>query len=1059
MTISPTPGTFLERRTAKPERVLAVASLGVALALLDATIVNIAFPDIRTDFAGTTLDNLSWVLNAYNIVFAAFLIPAGRVADLLGRKKLFGIGMFVFTFASVLCAVAPSVGTLVAARVIQALGAAIIVPTSLALVLDAFGPEDRSRAVTIWAANAVLAAGIGPSLGGVLVELDGWRLAFLINLPIGIVGMYLANRVLVESRAPGRRRMPDLVGAMVLAIAVSALVFGIVKGGDWGWTDPRVVGAFAAAAALAGLFVLQSRRHPSPMLDPALLRSRSVAMANVIMVIAASGFFAYILANVLFLTGVWGYSVLQAGLAGTPGALVGAVVARPADNLAERLGHRVVIVLGTLIWAAGLIFLIEVVGPEPDFVGEWLPAVVILGIGGGISFPVVSSIAVAHAPGGRFATASGLNSIARQIGAALGVAILVAVVGTPAPAEALDAFDNGWTFSAICLLIATVGALLIGPVPHAEPAEEPETPPPPKPPRRPRSEPTAAADARPPAPRTAADALAGSTLFSGIDRAEIEAVAGRCTSHQLDAGSWLFRRGDAPRSLYVLESGRLDVILEREDGAPDELLNVLGPGAVLGELALLSGEGRSASVRARRDSRLLELERSEFDALLGSEPLRGSLLASLATQLARSRAVEPAEPRLATTLAVVPAVPGGAGSGLAAEVATLLAAALGDHGTVAELGERPGDAAETLERLERDHDRVVLSAAGGTDDQWRAFCVRDADRVLVVADADPGSAGGALDPGLRGCDLAFVAGDPGSIAAWLDALEPRARYVLDRDQLRRSVETVARRIAGASIGLALSGGGARAFAHIGVLEELEAAGIAVDRVAGVDVGALIGGMLAAGMSAQEIDARCYEEWVRNRPMADYGFPRHALTKGRRLDEVLARNLPGRIEELPREFACVASDLRTGEEVAFRDGSLADAVAASLDLPGIGPPRRDGDRLLVDGLLVTALPVHLLDRAEGPVIAVDATAGDMEPGAAAEQGEAGELPGIAETLVRSVLIGGVDAARRARDGAAVVITPAGEGVGMLEWHQLDTMREAGRRAASAALEGAPESVLR
>ncbi len=1046
--ITPTPGTLLERRAAKPSRVLAVASLGVALALLDATIVNIAFPDIRADFTGTDLDALSWVLNAYNIVFAAFLIPAGRIADLLGRKKLFWIGMFVFTFASALCAAAPSVGTLVAARVIQALGSAIVVPTSLALVLDAFRAEERSRAVTIWAANAVLAAGIGPTLGGVLVELGGWRLAFLINLPIGIGGLYLTSRVLVESRAPGRRQLPDLGGAVLLALGVSSLVFGIVKGGEWGWADTRVVAAFAAAAALGALFVLQSRRHRSPLLDPALLRTRSVAVANAFMMIAASGFFAYILANVLFLTGVWGYSVLQAGLAGTPGPLVGAVVARPADALAERLGHRLVIVLGTLIWACGLIFLIQAVGVEPNFLGEWLPAVVILGIGGGIAFPVVSSIAVAHAPGGRFATASGLNSISRQIGAALGVAILVAVVGTPTPAEALDAFHSGWTFSVICMLAAAVAALLIGRVPRAEAPEDELPAPPPRIPQHRAAQPTVVAASDMPPPQTGAEALARSTLFGGLDADSIEDLASRCTQRALQAGEWLFKRGDPPRSLYVLESGRLDVVLEGDGQESEELLNVLQPGEVLGELALLSGEGRSASVRARRDSRVLELKRSDFDSLLHSGPLREALLASLATQLQRSRAVEPDGALLGTTLAVVPAVPGG--GGLAGEVATLLARALGEHGTVAVLEGAPENPAGSLERLEREHDRVVLGAAGPDEGgAWRAFCVRQADRVVVVASGEPP---GSIDDSLRGCDLLLEREQGETMAAWVDALQPRARYVLGREQLQVSVEAVARRLAGRSVGLVLSGGGARAFAHIGALEELEAFGLEIDRVAGVDVGAMIAGMYAAGMSVAEIDARCYEEWVRYRPMGDYAFPRNALTRGRRLQEVLERNLPGRIEELPREFACVAADLHTGEEVAFRRGPLAGAVAASLDLPGIGPPRRDGDRLLVDGLLVTALPVHLLDRAEGPLIAVDVTAGEGP-----QPSETGELPGIAETLVRAVLIGGVDGARSARETADLVISPPSEGVGLLEWHQLDTMRDAGRRATADALRRSPRSL--
>ena len=201
------------RRSVTPRQVLGVASLGAVLAFVDATIVNVAFPDIAEDFEGTSLATISWVLNAYNIVFAAFLVAAGRVADLLGRKRLFEWGIVIFTLASVLCAVAPSVGTLVAARVLQALGAAIVVPASLALVLEAFPERERAHGVALWSAVAALAAGLGPRLGGVLVQAGGWRLAFLVNLPIGIVALMLSKRALVESRAPGRRTVPDLFGA------------------------------------------------------------------------------------------------------------------------------------------------------------------------------------------------------------------------------------------------------------------------------------------------------------------------------------------------------------------------------------------------------------------------------------------------------------------------------------------------------------------------------------------------------------------------------------------------------------------------------------------------------------------------------------------------------------------------------------------------------------------------------------------------------------------------------------------------------------------------------
>jgi MFS family permease len=213
--------------------VLVVACFGAFLAFLDATIVNVAFPSIRESFPTTSVGTLSWVLNAYNIVFAAFLIVCGRLTDLLGRRRAFVSGVAIFTVASLLCGAAPSVGLLVAFRAVQAFGAALLVPASLALVIDAFPGERRSHAIGLWGASAAVAAGLGPPIGGAVVALGGWRWAFFINLPFGLVALWAARKQLVESRAPGRRAMPDLKGAAALAAALGLVNLAIVKGGDW----------------------------------------------------------------------------------------------------------------------------------------------------------------------------------------------------------------------------------------------------------------------------------------------------------------------------------------------------------------------------------------------------------------------------------------------------------------------------------------------------------------------------------------------------------------------------------------------------------------------------------------------------------------------------------------------------------------------------------------------------------------------------------------------------------------------------------------------------------
>jgi NTE family protein len=446
---SPIAGRITERRMPPPRRVLAISSLGVFVAFVDATIVNIAFPDIRESFPQASLSELSWVLNAYNIVFAAFLVAAGRLADLIGRNRTFIAGLWVFTVASALCALAPSAGALIAARMIQALGAALLIPSSLGLVIAAFSPEHRAHAVALSTAVAALAAGVGPSLGGLLITVADWRLVFLVNIPVGLAAIVLARSQLVESRAPGRRQIPDLPGSVLFALATALLVLAIVQGPEWGWTDVKFLGALAASALLGVVVVRRCARHRAPIIDLALLRIRAFAVANAMTIVGAAAFFGYTLCNVLFLTSVWRYSILDAGLALTPGPVVAVLVAGPSSRIVERLGPRAMLVPGALIWGAAVLWMVARVGPAPDFVSEWLPGMVLLGIGAGMCLPNLTGAAVASAPGESFATASALNSVARQIGAAIGVAAVVAIVGAPSPQEAPAAFDEGWTFSAV----------------------------------------------------------------------------------------------------------------------------------------------------------------------------------------------------------------------------------------------------------------------------------------------------------------------------------------------------------------------------------------------------------------------------------------------------------------------------------------------------------------------------------------------------------------------------------------------------------------------------------
>ena len=1075
----------MRRAAPSAGRVLAIASLGAAVAFVDATIVNIAFPNIAESFKGTSIQSLSWILNAYNIVFAAFLVAAGRIADLLGRRRVFVFGLELFTAASVLCAAAPSAGSLVAFRVAQALGAALLVPSSLALVLQAFPVERRSHGVALLSAVAAAAAGLGPSLGGLLVALANWRLVFLVNLPIGVAAIALARRYLVESRAPGRRRMPDLPGALLFALAIAALVLGVVKGSEWGWGSPRIVGAFAAAVVLGAIFVWRCTWHRSPIVDLKLLRLRTFSAANGMTIIAAGGFYGYTLNNVLFLTEVWRYTVLQAGLALTPGPFVAAAVAGPTSRLVQRIGHRPVLVVGGLIWGGAVVWFIERVGPTPHFVTEWLPGIVLLGIGAGTLFPNLSGAAVASAPGESFATATGLNSVARQLGAALGVAVVVAIIGTPSPLHALTAFDDAWKFGAACLFTAGVGCLLVGRVVTEAPslgdaarfvlrAPAEAAPAPPRPRARRAISVDAVATPHVPLPESAADFLGRVPLFADLDPSLREALSARARALQVGAGQWLFREGDPGEAMYVVRAGRLEVV----DEAADHVIRELGRGDALGELALLTDSPRSASVRAGRASDLLVVGRNDFEQLLhGSPALSLALNRTLGEQLRTSHApVSTARPR-PTTVAVlamddrVPAA--GLARGLVAALERHMSPALlvgSEVAAPAQDVDPAGAYGPLLDHAEAGHDIVVLD--GGSilsATPWSEFCVQQADRILAVTAGDPPRDALRARTDLRGCDLVGyeVAPESGALEAWVALLEPTESHVMREGQRDLDLQRAARRLSGRSVGVVLSGGGARAFSHIGVLEELAAAGLNIDRVLGVSMGAFIGALFAMGLDGDEIDARCFEEWVQRHPLSDYTLPRHSLIRGERVKAMLERTFAAvAIEELPLSFMCGCTDLRSGRFVLKRYGPLWETVGFSMCLPVIAPPQVRGRQLFIDGSLVDNLPVGAMaDLGEGPIIAVDVKA-SFEPqahdrprtrrGAASEQPGQGRTrterpPSLGETLTRVLLLGSANTSDAARRHADVVIKPRAEGVGLLEFHQLDAARDAGRKAALEALD--------
>ena len=441
-------------------KVLLVTAVAAFMGFLDVTIVNIAFPDIERSFPHVSLSGLSWILNAYNIVFAALLVPAGRLADRVGRRRVFFWGLGLFLAASAGCGLAPSVPVLVATRVLQAAGAAVLVPTSLALMLPEFPLAKRATATALWGATGAVAAATGPSLGGVLVHAAGWRWVFFVNLPIGLAASIPARRLLRESRDPDAGRMPDPLGVALLVTGVAALSLGIVEGPAWGWGGGRVLAALIAGAGLLAAFVARSAVHPNPVFDLRLFRVRSFSVASVGVLTFALGFYALLLSNILFLTGVWHWSILHAGIAVTPGPLMAALTAPLGGRLSDRFGQRVVAVPGGLLFAAGCLFFHQAIGPVPSYASEFLPATLLTGAGVGLSFSSLSSAAVAELPHTRFATGSAIATGFRQVGAVLGVSVLIAVLGHPAPGGALDTFRHAWLL--MTLTGAATAAIAVG---------------------------------------------------------------------------------------------------------------------------------------------------------------------------------------------------------------------------------------------------------------------------------------------------------------------------------------------------------------------------------------------------------------------------------------------------------------------------------------------------------------------------------------------------------------------------------------------------------------------
>ena len=413
-----------------PWLVLMVLTTGFFMILLDTTIVNVAIPAMSAGL-NTTLDQVLWVLNAYILVYAVLLITAGRLGDLYGQRNLFALGLLVFTVASALCGISQNVSELIAARILQGIGGALLTPQTLAIIATLFPPERRGAAFGIWGAVAGLATIAGPTAGGAIITYIDWRWIFYINVPIGI-GALIATFAIIPDLRPGRKHGWDIVGVILATTGLFAVVFGLIEGQRYNWgeiasygiTIPEVVGA---GLALIVVFLVWERFQREPLVPLSLFEERNFAVANWVAAAISFGMLSLFLPVTIYLQSVRGFSALTAGLTFAPMSLTSMVVAPFAGRLADRIGGKYILMSGISLFTVGFALVILVAGPDSTWVNFLVPAIV-AGAGMGMTFAPMTTVAMRNITPQMAGAASGILNTTRQLGAAIGSAVVGAIL-------------------------------------------------------------------------------------------------------------------------------------------------------------------------------------------------------------------------------------------------------------------------------------------------------------------------------------------------------------------------------------------------------------------------------------------------------------------------------------------------------------------------------------------------------------------------------------------------------------------------------------------------------
>ncbi|MDP9094915.1 MAG: MFS transporter [Actinomycetota bacterium] len=451
------------QRHVHPSILLVILCTAAFMSTLDMFIVNVGLRSIGTDVHDTSLADLSWVLNAYAIVFSALLVPAGRLGDRYGNKRAFLTGLALFTLGSLGCALWSDLWLIVGLRCLQAVGAAALIPTSLGLILTAMPAQRRAHSVRIWAVTGSLGAAAGPAIGGLLVQAS-WRWIFLLNVPIGGAALVAAALLVPSLRHGTDTRIPDLIGGVLLMAAVASLALALVQGPGWGWTSGRTLAAFVIAVTATVAFVARSSRAVSPVIDLGLFRNPVFTWANIAMVLLSISFGTQLLGLVFWLQEGWGWSAVRTGLGIAPGPVMVSLTGLGLRRWTAKLPVNVAAAIGAMLMGGGGVLIGDSLTAHPHYASEILPGWLIIGTGVGLAIPTIIGAASSGLAAHQTSTGSAVVQMGRQIGSVLGVALLVVVIGSSTiTVDKLHQFVHAWWWAGLFALLGLLSVLAMRP--------------------------------------------------------------------------------------------------------------------------------------------------------------------------------------------------------------------------------------------------------------------------------------------------------------------------------------------------------------------------------------------------------------------------------------------------------------------------------------------------------------------------------------------------------------------------------------------------------------------